>query len=274
METVVDLRDVTVVRGGARLLNDVSLTTRVGEHWVVVGPNGAGKTTLVRVIAGRETPLSGTATVLGTDVTTAGPGELGTRIGFASQSLSQRIPASERVRSVVQTAAWGQSVSYREDYEAADTARAHDLMVLFGVDALADRRLGSLSEGERQRVLLARALMADPEVLILDEPTAGLDLGARELLVSALAEIASSPRSPQLILVTHQIEEIAPGFTHGAVVSDGRILAAGPIDQVLTGVTLSRAFNLPLTAGVTDGRWWAHGVGPAPVRGTGRRREA
>ncbi len=271
METVVDLRDVTVVRGGARLLNSVSLTTHEGEHWVVVGPNGAGKTTLVRVIAGREAPRSGTATVLGADVTTADPAELATRIGFASQSLGSRIPASERVRSVVLTAAWGQSVGYREGYEEADTGRAWDLMTVFGVDALAERRFGTCSEGERQRVLLARALMSDPELLILDEPTAGLDLGARELLVGALGEIASSAASPQLLLVTHQIEEIAPGFTHAAVVSEGRILEAGPIEEVLTGVTLSRAFDLPLTAGRTDGRWWAHGVGPAPRRGAGPR---
>ena len=260
MQTVVELADVTVVRGGVRILNSVSLTTHVGEHWVVVGPNGAGKTTLVRVIAGREQPTSGTATVLGQSGATADPRELGARIGLSSQSVGARIPASERVRSVVQTAAWGQSVSYLEEYEDADTGRARDLMQVFGVADLAERRFGTLSEGERQRVLIARSLMADPELLILDEPTAGLDLGARELLVSALQELATYPGSPQMILVTHQIEEIAPGFTHAAVTTEGRLLEAGPIDQTLTGVTLSRAFRLPLTAGRTDGRWWARGV--------------
>lgn len=270
METVVDLRDVTVARGGARLLKGVSLCTRVGEHWVVLGPNGAGKTTLVRVIAGREVPTSGVADVLGERIGQVDPAELASRVGFSSQSLSQRLPASERVRSVVLTAAWGQSVGYREEYEDIDTRRAHDLMTVFGVEDLAERRLGTLSEGERQRVLLARSLMADPEILVLDEPTAGLDLGARELLVSALSEIAGHEGSPQLFLVTHQIEEIAPGFTHAAVMSRGRILAAGPIEETLTGVTLSHAFELPLTAGRSDGRWWAHGVG-VPVRGTGAR---
>ncbi|MCI1641074.1 MAG: ATP-binding cassette domain-containing protein [Actinomyces sp.] len=273
MESVVELRDVTVERGGARLLNAVSLRTHVGEHWVVVGPNGAGKTTLVRVVSGREAPTSGTARVLGTDVATADPAELASRVGFSSQSVASRIPGSERVRSVVLTAAWGQSVSYREDYETQDTGRAEDLMAVFGVSALAARRFSTLSEGERQRVLLARALMADPEILILDEPTAGLDLGARELLVGALAEIAGHPGSPQLILVTHQIEEIAPGFTHAAVMSGGRIVAAGPLEETITGVALSRAFDLPLTAGVTDGRWWAHGVG-APGSGSGSRHGA
>jgi len=258
METVVDLSEVTLVRGGTRILNSVSWTTRVGQHWVVLGPNGAGKTSLARVVAGRETPTTGTATVLGERIGATDPRELATRVGFSSQSVAQRIPGSEHVRSVVLTASWGQSVSFRESYDEVDTDRARDLMSVFGVEALADRRFSTLSEGERQRVLLARALMPDPEVLILDEPSAGLDLGARELLVGALQELTSDPSSPQLILVTHQIEEIAEGFTHAAVMTEGRILAAGPVEDTITGVTLSRAFHLPLSAGRTDGRWWAH----------------
>lgn len=273
METVVDLSEVTLVRGGTRILNSVSLTTHVGEHWVVLGPNGAGKTSLARVIAGREVPDSGTATVLGERVGTADPQELASRVGFSSQSVGQRIPGSEKVSSVVLTASWGQSVAGEESYEDVDTGRAEDLMTVFGVEGLAQRRFGTLSEGERQRVLLARALMADPEVLILDEPTAGLDLGARELLVGALQELTTAPSSPQMVLVTHQIEEIAPGFTHAAVMAEGRILAAGPIEETLTGVTLSRAFRLPLSAGRTDGRWWAHSPG-REERGTGNRGRA
>lgn len=262
MEPIVDISDVTLARGGVRILNSVSLVTEVGQHWVVLGPNGAGKTSLVRIIAGRETPTSGTATVLGRRVGQSDPGELATLVGFSSHSLATRLPASEKVSSVVRTAAWGQSVSFDEEYEEPDDARARDLMEAFGVAHLASRRLGTLSEGERQRVLLARALMADPEVLVLDEPTAGLDLGARELLVGALSEIMGGRRCPQLILVTHQIEEIAPGFTHAAVMARGRIEAAGPIDEVVNGMTLSRAFGLPLVAGRTDDRWWAHGLGP------------
>lgn len=261
MEPIVDLSDVTLARGGVRILNSVSLTTEVGQHWVVLGPNGAGKTSLVRIIAGREVPTSGTATVLGRRIGEVDPSEMATLVGFSSHSLASRLPASEKVSSVVRTAAWGQSVSFSEEYEDVDDARSRDLMEAFGVAHLASRRLGTLSEGERQRVLLARSLMADPEVLILDEPTSGLDLGARELLVGALSEIMGGRRCPQLVLVTHQIEEIAPGFTHAAVMSQGRIEAAGPIEDVLTGMTLSRAFELPLLAGRTDGRWWAHGLG-------------
>ena len=270
METVVDLSEVSLVRGGTRILNSVSWTTRVGEHWVVLGPNGAGKTSLARIVAGREVPSSGEASVLGERIGTTDPRELATRVGFSSQSVAQRIPGSSTVSSVVLTASWGQSLSFHESYEDEDTARAEDLIALFGVAALADRRFSTLSEGERQRVLLARALMADPEVLVLDEPTAGLDLGARELLVGALEELTADPASPQLILVTHQIEEIAPGFTHAAVMAEGRILAAGPIEETLTGVTLSRAFRLPLRAGRTEGRWWAHAPG-REARGTGSR---
>lgn len=265
MEPIVDISDVTLARGGVRILNSVSLTTEVGQHWVVLGPNGAGKTSLVRIIAGREVPTSGTATVLGRHIGETDPGELATLVGFSSHSLAACLPASEKVSSVVRTAAWGQSVSFTEAYEDVDDARARDLMEAFGVAHLAGRRLGALSEGERQRVLLARSLMADPEILVLDEPTAGLDLGARELLVGALTEIMGGRRCPQLLLVTHQIEEIAPGFTHAAVMSHGRIEAAGPIDEVITGMTLSRAFDLPLVAGRADDRWWAHGLGRAPI---------
>lgn len=262
MEPIVDISDVTLARGGVRILNSVSLRTEEGQHWVVLGPNGAGKTSLVRIVAGREVPTSGTATVLGRRIGRADPAEMATLVGFSSHSLSARLPASEKVSSVVRTAAWGQSVTFDEEYEEPDDARARDLMEAFGVAHLAARRLGTLSEGERQRVLLARSLMADPEVLVLDEPTAGLDLGARELLVGALTEIMGGRRCPQLLLVTHQIEEIAPGFTHAAVMSQGRVVAAGPIEEVVTGMTLSRAFGLPLVAGRTDGRWWAHGLGP------------
>ena len=270
METVVDLKDITLARGGTRILNSVSLTTQAGQHWVVLGPNGAGKTSLVRVISGRETPTQGEAVVLGERIGDVDPQEFATRVGLTSQSVAQRIPPQSTVKNVVLTAAWGQAVSYGEEYEGVDTDRASDLMAIFGVDSLADRRFSTLSEGERQRVLLARSLMADPEVLILDEPTAGLDLGARELLVEAITEIVAHPSSPQLILVTHQIEEIAPGFTHAAVMSHGRIVEAGPIDETITGVTLSKAFDLPLTTGRSDGRWWARGV-PGVHRGTGGR---
>lgn len=258
MSSVLHLQSISLTRSGKQILTDVSWTTEVGQHWVIMGPNGAGKTSLIRVAAGKETTDGGEAIVLGRPVSEHGAGELATAIGFSSQSVASRLGAGQTARDCVRTAAWGQMRSFDEDYEETDTQRAEDLLAAFGIEQLADRRFSTLSEGERQRVLLARALMTDPEVLILDEPTAGLDLGARELLVGALTEIISGPNAPQLILVTHQIEEIPAGFTHAALMADGDITHAGPIDEVLTGVNLSTVFGLPLNVAQTDDRWHAH----------------
>lgn len=260
MQTVLDVREVTLVRGGHRILDNVSWTTSAGEHWAILGPNGAGKTSLVRVATGREHPTTGGVSTCGMDAQQADAAELAAVVGFSSQSLIQRIRGSLPVRDVVRTAAWGNSESWNQTYEEVDEARVEDLLVAFGISHLAERRFATLSEGERQRVALARSLMTDPEVLILDEPTAGLDLGAREVLVQALTEITEGPKAPQIVLVTHQIEEIPPGITHALVMSQGRILAAGPIDEVISGVNLSAAFDMPLNAGATDGRWWARAV--------------
>lgn len=258
MSSVFHLQSVSLTRSGKRILNDVSWTTEAGQHWVIMGPNGAGKTSLVRVAAGKETADEGDVVVLGRPVNEHAGGELATAIGFSSQSVASRLSPGQSARDCVRTAAWGQTRAFDEDYEDTDTQRADDLLAAFGIAELAERRFSSLSEGERQRVLLARALMTDPEVLILDEPTAGLDLGARELLVGALTEILSGPHAPQLVLVTHQIEEIPVGFTHAALMDGGEITLAGPIDEVLTGVHLSAAFGLPLSVSQVDGRWHAH----------------
>lgn len=258
MSSVLHLQSVSLTRSGQRILHDISWSTEVGQHWVIMGPNGAGKTSLVRVASGKESVDGGEAVVLGRPVNEHPAGSLATAIGFSSQSVASRLAPGQTARDCVRTAAWGQTRSFDEDYEDADTERANDLLAAFGIGELADRRFSSLSEGERQRVLLARALMTDPEVLILDEPTAGLDLGARELLVGALTEIISGPRAPQLILVTHQIEEIPAGFTHAALMAAGEIVYAGPIAEVLTGVNLSTVFGLPLSVSQAEGRWHAH----------------
>lgn len=260
MQKVIEVVEVTLLRGGKRIVDNVSWSTHVGEHWVVLGPNGAGKTSLLRATVGRELPNSGRVEVCGMDTATTDLADITAVAGFSSNSLNQRLRPSLSVRDVVRTAAWGVHESWDESYEDVDNARVDDLLAAFGVAHLADARFGSLSEGERQRTLLARSLMTDPEVLILDEPGAGLDLGAREILVTALSQILESPTAPQLIMVTHQVEEIPAGITHAAVIKDGRIIAAGPITEVLNGVTLSEAYELPLTAGSTDGRWWARAL--------------
>lgn len=263
MDSVWRLEGVTLRRDGNRILDGVSVRASAGQHWVVMGPNGAGKTSLVRIIAGRLHPTSGSVWVLGSRLGRVDVAELRTRIGFASADL--RIPPSERVLSTVLAAVWGRAGETGEHYEDVDRARALDLLAVFGIRDLAERRFATLSEGEQQRVQLARALMPDPEILILDEPAAGLDLGARELLVEALTELTSDPHAPLLVLVTHQIEEIAPGFTHAALMRAGRVVAQGPIGETLTGVHLSEAFGLPLVVGHADGRWRATMVRPEPV---------
>lgn len=265
MTDVLDLRAVTIVRGTTTILDDLSWTVRDGERWVVLGRNGAGKTTLLQIAAGRMHPTSGSADVLSERLGRVDVFELRPRIGLSSASLAEHIPSGELVRDVVITAAYGVTGRWRERYEDLDESRAGDLLTVFGVDHLAKRYFGTLSEGERKRVQIARALMSDPELLLLDEPAAGLDLGGREELVGALAELARDPRSPVLVLVTHHVEEIPPGFTHALLLRQGRALAAGPLEDVLTAENLSATFGLPLDLDHVAERWSARAL-PATVR--------
>ena len=260
MTYVLNLSHVSLQRGDTQILSDVSWSTRPRQHWVIVGPNGAGKTTLARVASGRVSPNSGEVSVSDTVLVNADPAEVATRIGLASAAVAAKIVPTQSVLDTVRSAAWGLSVAHDEEYEEVDDQRANALMEIFGVAHLVQREFATLSEGEAQRVLLARALMTDPEVLVLDEPTSGLDLGARELLIAALSEIIKGSKSPQIVLVTHQIEEIPDGVTHCAIMSQGQITHQGPIEDILTGVNLSQVYGMPLLAGRTDGRWWARGV--------------
>jgi iron complex transport system ATP-binding protein len=261
MNWVLDLQDVTIRRGAKTILDTVTWQVADGERWVVLGRNGAGKTTLLQVAAGRMHPSAGTADLLGERLGRVDVFELRPRIGLASSALADHIPASESVRDVVLTAAYGVTGRWRESYEDLDRARATDLLAVFGMAALADRQFGTLSEGERKRTQIARALMTDPELLLLDEPAAGLDLGGREELVAALAELAGDRRSPVLVLVTHHVEEIPAGFTHVLLLADGRVHAAGPIGQVLTAENLTGAFRLGLVVEQQADRWSARAAG-------------
>ena len=191
--------------------------------------------------------------------------ELRPRIGLASASLADRIPGDEVVHNVVVTASYGVVGRWREAYDTLDHQRAAELLDALGAEHLADRRFGTLSEGERKRVQIARALMTDPELMLLDEPAAGLDLGGREELVGALAELARDPRSPVLVLVTHHVEEIPPGFTHVLLLRQGQVEAAGPLDEVLTAPNLSKAFGIELELDRHADRWAARAV-PAQAR--------
>jgi iron complex transport system ATP-binding protein len=257
MGDVLDLTGVTVVRNGATLLDEVTWSVDEGERWVVLGPNGAGKTTLMQVAAARMHPTRGRAEILGETLGRVDVFELRPRIGLTSAALAEALPAGELVRDIVLTAAYAVAGRWREHYDDLDHGRSQDLLAAFGVQHLAERTFGTLSEGERKRVQLARSLMTDPELVILDEPGAGLDLGGRETLVRDLGELAGDPRSPVLVLVTHHVEEIPPGFTHALLLRQAGVVAAGPIDEVLTDTDLSRTFDVPLTVDKTENRWTA-----------------
>jgi iron complex transport system ATP-binding protein len=256
-DLLVDFTDVTVRRGGYTLVGPVSWRVELDEKWVILGPNGAGKTTLLRMAAAELHPTSGVAHVLGEVIGRVDVAELRPRIGLSSSALAARIPVDEKVSDLVVSAGYAVLGRWRERYERVDTDRAIDMLESVGAEHLADRSYGSLSEGERKRVLIARALMTDPELLLLDEPAAGLDLGGREELVGRLSEIAADPDAPATVLVTHHVEEIPPGFTHGLLLKEGQVVAQGLLEDVLTADNLSFAFHQSIALERIDGRFFA-----------------
>lgn len=256
-DLVIGVDAVSVTRGDTFLLRDVSWQVRPDERWVVLGPNGAGKTTLLNLAAARLFPTRGTVQVLGELLGRVDVTELRTRIGLTTVGLHDRIPPDETVLDVVVTAAWGVVGRFREDYHQLDLARATGLLHQLGAGSLAARGYGTLSEGERKRVQIARALMTDPELLLLDEPAAGLDLGGREDLVRRLAALAADRQAPTLVLVTHHVEEIPPGFSHALLLRQGQVVAQGPVTSTITSAHLSATFDLPLTVDYKDGRFTA-----------------
>jgi len=257
VNAVLELADVTVKRGQSILLDGVDWMVEEDERWVILGPNGAGKTTLMQLCSAQIHPTSGVVGILGEVVGTVDVFELRPRIGWTSAAVAERIPRHEIVRDVVVSASYGVVGRWRERYDELDHDRARELLVEVGAGALLDRTFGTLSEGERKRVQIARALMTDPELLILDEPAAGLDLGGREDLVATLSVLALDEFSPATILVSHHVEEIPPGFTHALLMRQGRVVAAGPIPYVLTAEQLSATFGMPLSLHEEDGRYSA-----------------
>jgi iron complex transport system ATP-binding protein len=257
MDAVLELADVTVRRGQATLISGIDWTVEEDERWVVLGPNGAGKTTLLQVASAQIHPTSGVVGILGEVLGTVDVFELRPRIGLTSAAIAERIPRGERVHDVVVSASYGVLGRWREHYDTLDHARAAELLLEVGVSQLSDRTFGTLSEGERKRVQIARALMTDPEILLLDEPAAGLDLGGREDLVSTLSVLAMDEMSPATVLVSHHLEEIPPGFTHALLLREGKVVAAGPLERVLTEEIVSTTFGMPMTLRHEDGRWAA-----------------
>jgi iron complex transport system ATP-binding protein len=258
--TVAQLEGISIVRSGAHLLDWIDLSIGESDRWVVIGPNGAGKTTMLQVLAAQLHPTAGTAHLLGETLGAVDVFELRPRIGVASAALADRIPKSERVADVIISAAYAVMGRWREEYDELDLARADDLMHRLRVDHLADRTFGTLSEGERKRVQIARALMTDPELLLLDEPAAGLDLAGREALVGTLSDLCTDPNAPATVLVTHHVEEIPLGITHALLLKQGRVVASGPIEQTITAGLMSYTFDLPLEISRVNGRWSARAI--------------
>jgi iron complex transport system ATP-binding protein len=260
MSDVLELVDVSVVREGRALVDGISWSVAEGERWVILGPNGAGKTTLLNVASSYLFPTSGTAVILGEKLGAVDVFELRPRIGVAGVAMAEKMPRSQTVLQTVLTAAYGMTAHWRESYETADEDRARLILDRLGMTEYAERRFGTLSEGERKRTLIARAIMTDPELLLLDEPAAGLDLGGREDLVRRLGRLARDPIAPSMIMVTHHVEEIAPGFTHVLMIRQGAVVAAGPIELELTSRNLSHCFGLPLVVEHRGERWTAQGL--------------
>jgi iron complex transport system ATP-binding protein len=260
MAAVVDLAGVSIVRNGSTLISDITWEVDEADRWVVIGPNGAGKTTLLQVVSAQIHPSSGVAGLLGEVLGVVDVFELRPRIGLTSAALAERIPRGERVHDVVVSASYAVIGRWREQYDELDHERADELLAQLRIDALADRTFGTLSEGERKRVQIARALMTDPELLLLDEPAAGLDLAGRETLVNTLGELAQDHYAPASVLVTHHVEEIPAGITHAMLLKDGRIVAAGPLRDTLTAENLTKTFDIELSLTEADGRWTARAV--------------
>lgn len=265
-ESVIDLQNVTVNRGGKNILENITWQVGASDRWVIMGPNGAGKTTLMQICTGYLHPTSGTAIILGEKLGRTDVRDLRTRIGLSSAALNNYLPLDETVFNTVLTSAYAVTGRWREKYDEIDFDRTRQLLARWGLENFSERKIGTLSEGERKRTHIARALMSDPEILILDEPAAGLDVAGREDLVSRLANLAADPSSPTLILVTHHVEEIPPNFTNALLLSDGKTSALGGVQDVIQSEPMSLAFKTPLEVEFGDDRWYARGRQPSKGR--------
>jgi iron complex transport system ATP-binding protein len=259
-DAVLQFVDVSVRRGAKTLLDSINWTVEEDERWAVLGANGAGKTTLLQLASATMHPSAGEAYLFGERLGAVDVFELRPRIGLASAAIAQRIPGRELVTDVVVSAGYSVLGRWREAYGRLDVRRATKLLDRFGVGELAERTYGTLSEGERKRVQIARALMTDPELLLLDEPAAGMDLGGREDLLHRLTRFAADPDAPASVLVTHHVEEIPPGVSHVMLLRDGSIVRSGLVRDVLTDEALTETFGLPLHVERRGGRWYARAL--------------
>jgi len=256
---VVTLSGVRLVRDDTTILDQIDWRVRPGERWVVLGPNGSGKTSLCQIVSLYLHPSAGSVSVLGGQLGRVDVRALRLRIGITSAALAAMMQPRLTTEQIVVAGKHAALAHWWHTYDDDDWRQARHSLERVNCLGHTGQRFGTLSSGERQRVLLARALMTDPGLLVLDEPTAGLDLPGREQLVQTLAGLAQDPAAPPMIVVTHHVDEIPPGFTHAMLLAAGRISAAGPIDQVLTGARLTRCFGLDLAVEHRHDRWraWA-----------------
>jgi iron complex transport system ATP-binding protein len=246
MRPALRLTDVRLVREGHSILEHVTWAVDPAERWIVLGPNGSGKTSLIQIAALYLHPSSGSVEVLGETLGRCDVRVVRRRIGLASSALTAQLRPQLSALDTVVTARYAALEPWWHMYSDADREAARRALSRLGVDGYAARPVGTLSTGEQQRVLLARAFLGDPGLVLLDEPTARLDLGGREAMVAALAELAADPTAPPMVVVTHHVDEIPLGFDHGLVLRDGRVLAAGPLASTITDDILSEAFGLRL----------------------------
>ncbi len=259
MTAALELRGVGLVRDERPILSDINFRVEPADRWVVLGRNGSGKSTMLRIASLYLHPTHGTVDVLGHRLGRTDVRRLRPMIGFTSAGFADMLRPELTAREIVMTARFGALEPWWHSYDDADRSKAAAELERLGAGDLADQTFGTLSSGERQRVLLARTLMTDPGLLLLDEPTAALDLGAREELVSGLSELASRSDTPATVLVTHHVEEIPEAFTHILLLREGRVLAGGPIGSTLTEESLSDCFGLAVSLTHTAGRWSARG---------------
>jgi iron complex transport system ATP-binding protein len=263
-DTIVSIKDVTVIKDGHRLIEGVNWEIRAGERWILFGANGSGKTTLMEVVSSYLFPARGSVHLFGHKLGKVDVRKLRPRIGYVGPAPTQLVRTTFPGVEIVLTGLHASFVDTRwHTYEDADWERARECLRLLHAERLAEREFGTMSEGEKKRVLIARSLMSSPELLLLDEPGSGLDLGARERLVDSLAALAASPESTPVVLVTHHVEEIPPGFDHIIMMSGGKVVTSGRVEEVLTPEALSRTFDMNLDLEKRNGRWraWSPDVG-------------
>jgi iron complex transport system ATP-binding protein len=257
MSAILELSDISVRRGDRVILGPINWQVLEGERWVILGPNGAGKTTLLQICSSLIHPTTGEINILGEKLGKVDVFELRTRIGLTSSALVEQLPPDELVMDVVLTAAYAMLGRWQEKYDLWDESRAMALLTALGVRELGERLFGSLSEGEKKRVQIARALMADPELLLLDEPASSLDLGGREDLLRRIESLSKDPLAPATVIVTHHIEEIPVGTTHALLLREGAVVAQGEVASVITDQNLTQAYGLAITVQTEGGRFFA-----------------